>query len=184
MRTIWSTLWQRKASLSAQMANETNLCAEESWVERTRNGGGSGWCGSAFSKFLVQISCCVSSDFTDFCSTFDNFKPLVSVLQQIFLAIRSDTERLLGDLQCIFEACFLAFLGVLALRQFAIEHFLSCGQHDEPNKAVIASRWCRYREKKLKLKSLVSGMCFCHVVPKIFLRQVLWKWFSSFICHW
>ena len=31
MTTIWSILWLRKASVSAQIANETNLCSEESW---------------------------------------------------------------------------------------------------------------------------------------------------------
>ena len=49
----------------------------------------------------------------------------------------SDTERFHGDLQCVFEALFLAFLGAFVLRQFAVE------QHDRPNKAVIASRWSR-----------------------------------------
>ena len=56
MRSIWSTLWLRNASVSEQMANKTNLWAEESWAVRTRNGGGSGWCGSAFSKFPSQLS--------------------------------------------------------------------------------------------------------------------------------
>ena len=32
------------------MANEANLCTEESWIMKTTNGGGS---GSAFSKFPV-----------------------------------------------------------------------------------------------------------------------------------
>ena len=105
--------------MSAQVANETNLCAEESWVVRTRNGG-----GSAFSKFPVQLSCCISSDFTDFRSTFDNFTPLVSVLCQIFWTIRGNSERFHGKLQCVFEAIFLAFLGALALRQFRVEQFL------------------------------------------------------------
>ena len=66
--------------LSAQMDNETNLCAEESWAVRTRNGGGSSWCGCAFSKFPVQLSCLISTGLTDFHFTLDNFMPLVSVL--------------------------------------------------------------------------------------------------------
>ena len=92
---ITSTLWLRKASVSTQMGNEANLCAEESWAVRTRNGGGS---NSAFSKFPEQLTSCVSSGFTDFRSTFDNFTPLVSVLRQIFQAIRGDTERFRGNL--------------------------------------------------------------------------------------
>ena len=51
MRTIWLTLWLRKASVSAQMANETNVYPEKSWTVKTRNGGCSGWCGSAFLCF-------------------------------------------------------------------------------------------------------------------------------------
>ena len=124
MRTVWSTLWLRKASMSAQMANETNLCTEQSWAVTTRNGGGSGWCGNTFSKFPVQLSCCIPSFFTDVCSTLDNFTPLVSALCQIFQAIRGDTERFHGDLQCVFEVHFLAPLGALALRQFVVEQFL------------------------------------------------------------
>ena len=45
------------------MANETNLCTEEFWAVRIRNGG-------AFSKLPMQLGCCVSSGFTDFHSTF------------------------------------------------------------------------------------------------------------------
>ena len=124
MRTIWSTLCLRMGSVSVQMANETNLCVEESRAMRTRNVGGSGWCGSTFSKFPVQLSCCISSGFTDFSSTFYNFTPLVSVLCQIFQAIRGKNERFHGDLQYIFEVLFLVSLGVLALRQFTVEQFL------------------------------------------------------------
>ena len=107
-----------------ECANETNLCVEESREVRKTNGGCSGWCDSAFSKFPVQLSCCVSSDFTDFHSMFDNLTPLLSVLHQIFQAIRDDTERFHGDLQCVFEVLFLASLGALALRQFAIDQSL------------------------------------------------------------
>ena len=39
MRTIGSTLWLRKASVSVQIVNEINLCVEESWAVRTRNQG-------------------------------------------------------------------------------------------------------------------------------------------------
>ena len=102
--------------MNVQMANETNLCTEESWAVRTRNG-----CGSVFSKFLEQLLSCISSGFTDFHSLFDNFTPLLSVLHQIFQAIRGDNERFHGDFQCVFEVLFLAFLGALALRQFVIE---------------------------------------------------------------
>ena len=66
--------------------------------------------------FHAQLSCCVSSGFTDFRSTFDNFMPLVSVLCLVFQAIRGDTERFYEDLQCVFEAPFLDSLGALALR--------------------------------------------------------------------
>ena len=115
MRTIRSTLWLRKASVSAQMTNETNLCAEESWAVRTRNSGGSGWCCSAFSKFTSQLGWCVSSGFTEFHSMFDNFTLLVSVLWQIFQAIRGDTKDFM---ETIIEALLLASLGTLILRQF------------------------------------------------------------------
>ena len=50
--------------------------------------------------------------------------PLVSFLHQIFQAIRSDTERFHGELQCVFEALFLSSLGALPLRHFAVEQFL------------------------------------------------------------
>ena len=60
---------------------------------------------------------------------------------------------------------------------------LSCRRHDRPNEAVIASRWCRCWEEKPVLK-LRCQKCFCHVIPRIFLRQVVWKWFSFFICRW
>ena len=110
--------------ICAQMATEANLCAEESLTVRTRNNGGSVWYGSAFSKSPVRLSCCVPSCFTDFRSTLDNFMPLVPVLCQIFQAIRDDTKRFHGDLQCVFEAIFLASLKAFALRQFVVEHFL------------------------------------------------------------
>ena len=32
--------------------------------------------------------------------------------------------------------------------------------------------------RKAQVKSSVSGMHFCNVIPRIFLRQVVWKWFS------
>ena len=54
-----------------------------------------------------------------FRSTFDNFTPLVSVLRQIFQAIRGEIFH--GDLQCVLESLFLASFGAFALRQFAIE---------------------------------------------------------------
>ena len=74
--------------------------------------------------FLSFLHSSVSSGFTDLRSTLDNFTPLVLVLRQIFQAIRCDTERFHGDLQCIFEALFLASWGALALRQFAVGQFL------------------------------------------------------------
>ena len=77
-----------------------------------------------FSKITALFSCCVSPGFIDFRFTFDNFTPLVSVLRQIFQEIWGDTERFHGDLQCIFEMLFLASMGALALRQFAVEQFL------------------------------------------------------------
>ena len=80
--------------MRVQMANETILCAEESWVVRTKNDGGSGWCSSAFSKFPMLLSYCNSSGFPEFRSTFDNFTPFVSVLRQIFPVIRVDTKRI------------------------------------------------------------------------------------------
>ena len=55
---------------------------------------------------------------------FDNFKPLLSVLRQIFLSIRGDTEIFRRGLQCVFEALFLASTGALALRQFVVEQVL------------------------------------------------------------
>ena len=142
---------------------------------RTRNGG-----GSAFAKFPTQLSCCVFSGFTDM---FDNFTPLVSVLCQIFLAIRGDTERFQRDLQYVIEVLFLAFLGVLAVNHRAVSlggGDLSYRQHDWPNEAMIATRWYRCWEEKPELKLWCRGMCFCHVMPRIFLRQVVWKWFSFY----
>ena len=100
------------------------ICVWKSWAVRTRNCSSSGWYCTAFSKFPMQLSCCVSSGFTDFSSMFDNFTPLVSALCQMFQTIRGDTERFHGDLQCVFEPLFLDSLGALALRQFAIEQFL------------------------------------------------------------
>ena len=142
MATICSTLCLGTGSMRAKLADETNLCAEESWAGRTRNGGGSGWYGSAFSKFPAQTSCCVPSYFTDFRSTFYNFTPLVSVLHQIFQAVRDDTERFHGDLQCVFESFFLAYVRAITVRRRALSSGggdLSCEQHDRPNEAVIAS---------------------------------------------
>ena len=113
MQTIWSTLWLRKASMSAQMVNETNLRAEESWAVRTRKG--SGWCGSAFSKFPAQLSCCFSSSFKLLLHIWQFH---ITCLRQMFLAIRVNSERFHGDLQCVFEALFLASLGALPLSFF------------------------------------------------------------------
>ena len=124
MRTIWSTLWLRTGPVNVQMANEANLCAEVSWAVRARNGSSSGWCGSAFFKFPSQLSYCIPSCFTDFHSMFNNFTPLVFVLHQIFQALRGDTERFHGDPPCVFEALFLASLGIFALKQFVIGKFL------------------------------------------------------------
>ena len=72
MRTIWST-WVRRQLIRP-------ICGWKRLV----------WYGIAFSKFPLQLSCCISSGFTDFRSTFDNFTLLVSVLQQIFQARKKD----------------------------------------------------------------------------------------------
>ena len=109
------TLWLRKAPMSAQMANETNLCVEESMAVRTRNGSGSGWCGSAFSKllhffwfhWLLTTSCHLSL----FC---------VRYSRQLGAILKDFIETFSVFLKCF----FLASLGALALRQFAIEQFL------------------------------------------------------------
>ena len=119
MTTIWSTLWLRKASVSAQVANETNLCVKESWTVRTRNGGASDWYGSAFSKFPAQLSCCITlQTFALNLTTSHHF----SVLHQIFQAMEAISFH--GDLQCVFEVLFLASFGALALRQFTVEQSL------------------------------------------------------------
>ena len=89
-----------------------------------KSSNGNGWCGSVLSKFPVQLSCCGFSGFTDFRSTFDNFMPLVSVLHQIFQAIRSDIEIFHVALLCVFEVRFLASLRAFSLRQFGVEQFL------------------------------------------------------------
>ena len=60
---------------------------------------------------------------SDFRFTFNNFTTLISVLCQIFQAIRNDTKKFHEDLQCVFEALFLASFGALALRQFAVAQF-------------------------------------------------------------
>ena len=110
--------------MSVQMANETTVCVrvlgsenKEWWLRWLM------W-QYLFFKFPVQLSCCISSGFTEFQSTFDNFTPLLSVLHQILQVIRGNTERFHGDLQYVFEVLFLASLGALALRQFTIEEFL------------------------------------------------------------
>ena len=112
---------------------------------RTRNGGGSGWCGSVFSKFHAQLSCCVSSGFTDFRSTFENFTPLVFILGQIFQAIRGDTKGFHGDLLWVFVELFLIYLGALALRQFVVDQFI--------REAVIfhAVTWCPTETIEIRL---------------------------------
>ena len=143
--------------MSAQRANKANLWAEESWAGRTKNGVGSGWCGSAFSKFPAQLSYCVFYRFTDFRSTFDNFTPLVSVLRQIFqgrywniswkpsVCLWSAFSDLLGS----------AFPEIVRRRAVSSEGGdVSCGQYDRPNEAVITSRWCRCWEEKPELKLL------------------------------
>ena len=166
MRTIWAILWLRKVSVNAQIANETNLCIEESWPATTRNGGGSGWCGSAFSKFPTQLSYCVSSGFTDFCSMFDNFTPFVSVLHQIFQAMRGQYWKISWRLSMCLWSTFSGLLGSASpktVRHRAVSSGgsdLSCGQHDQPNKAVIASRWCRCWEEKVELKLWRLGCIF------------------------
>ena len=159
--------------MSAQMVNETNLCVEESWAMRTRNGGGSGWCGTAISKFPVQLGYCVSSGFTNLRSMFDNFVLLVSVLHQIFQAIRGDTKRFCEDLPCLWSA----FFGLLkntcpeTVHRRAVSlggGELLCRQHDQSNEAVISSRWCRCWEEKPELKLCCLGCVFA-----------MWCWESS-----
>ena len=170
MMIIRSTSWLGMGSVNAKIANETNLCAEESWAVRTRNGDGSGWCGSAFSKFLAQLSCCIPSCFTDFHSMFENFTPLVFVLCQIFQAIRGDRKIWQRPSVCLWSA-FSSLFGsacpeTICCRAVSSEGGdLSCGQHDRPNKAVIASRWCRCWEEKSKLKLWCQRCVFamwCH----------------------
>ena len=135
---------------------------------RTRNGGCS---GSIFSKFPVQLSCYISSGFTDFSSTFDNFMPLVFVLCQLGAILKDFMETFSVSLKCSFWSpetvhCWAVSLG---------GGDLSCW-HDQPNKTVIESR-CRCWEEKPELKLWCWGMYFCHVMLRIFLKQVVWKWF-------
>ena len=156
MRTIWSTLWLRTGSVRAQMAKETNLCTKESSAVRTRNGSGSGWCGSTFSKFSSLLSCCVPSFFIDFRSTFDNFKPLASVLTQIFHTnmsgkdfrfsrqLRSKTKRFHGNHSVCLWSTFSGLLRIACpeiISRKAVSSGggnLSCRQ-DRSNKTVIAT---------------------------------------------
>ena len=149
----------------------------------TKNKSGSGWYSSAFSKFPVQLNCCVSSGFTDFCFPFDNFMLLVSVLRQIFQAIRCDTKRFLVT----FSVSLKRFSGLVGSAcpetvprgtVSSGDGDLSCGQHDRPNETVIKARWCRCWEVKPELKLWCWVMCFCRVMPRIFLVRVVWKWFS------
>ena len=57
MKILFSfLLFSLPSSVSVQIANETNLFAEESEAVRIKNGGGSGWYGSDFSKFPAQLS--------------------------------------------------------------------------------------------------------------------------------
>ena len=46
-------------NLSVQMANEANLCTEESWTVRTRKCGSRGQGGSTFFKLPVLFSSCI-----------------------------------------------------------------------------------------------------------------------------
>ena len=84
---------------------------------------------------------------------------------------------------------FLASLRALTMRQLAVELFL--------REAVIFNAEIMTDRTKLRLhqddidaekrspsKNFGLGMCFCHVMPRIFFKQVVWKLFSFFIRHW
>ena len=147
------------------MANETNLCTEESWTVRTRNGGGSGWCGSAFSKFPAQLSCCmfsISQTFAPrlttsrhmslFCATY--FRQLVTIPKDFM-------ETFSVSLKCLFWPACSETVNRRAVSSGGSD--LSCGQHDRPNDAVIASRWCRCWEEKPELKLRCLGCIYIYI---------------------
>ena len=135
----------RTGSVSAQMANEANLCTEESWAVRTRNDGGSGWCGSAFLSFL-------HSSVATFLLASQTFTPCLTTSRHLSLSC-TKYSRLLGWYQKIswrLSVCLWnTFFGLHGSTcPETVCHWavslgsgdLSCRQHVRPNKAVIASR--------------------------------------------
>ena len=121
--------------MSAQMANETNLCAQESWAERTRNGGSCGGCDNAFSKFPAQLSYCVSSGFTDFCSNLTTSH----YLSLSCARFSSQLGAIPKDFMETFSVSFKRFFWrpwsacLETVRRRAVSSGggdLSCGQHD------------------------------------------------------
>ena len=162
----------RKASLSAQMANETNLCAEESWAVRTKNSGSSSWCGSAFSQFPVHLSCWLSLHIWQLQATCLYLVPNIPCNEGQYQKISwrplvylwSDFSGFLGS-TCPETVCHRAVSSE--------DGDLSCRQHDQPKCNCI--KMVRMLGRKARVKTSVSGMCFYHVMLRIFLRQVVWK---------
>ena len=65
------------------------------------------------------------------------FAPRVTISRHLCLSWSSadipgywgDTEKFHGDHQCVFKALFPVSIGTVALRQFAVKHFLSAVKH-------------------------------------------------------
>ena len=143
---------------------------------RTRNGGASGWYGTAFSKFPAQLSCCVSSGFIDFCFMFDHFMSFIYLVPDI-PGNKGLYWKISGKPSVRLWSTFSGPLGSACSETVHCRAVslgggdLSCGQQDRTNNAVIATRCCRCWEREARIKTSELVRCFCHVMPRVFLRS-------------
>ena len=122
--------------------------------------------------FLSFLCCSV----TVFLLVSQTFTPLVSVLRQIFKAIRSDTKRFHGDLLYVFEALFLASFEHLPwdsspYSSFFLEAVIFYADNmTGPTKLWLHQDW----EEKPELKLWYEGCVFA-----------MWCWesFSDRLCQ-
>ena len=152
------------------MANETNLCAEESWTLRTRNCGRSSWCGNDFSKFLAAFRL-ASQTFVPRLTTSRNLSLFFTrYSRQLGVILKGFVKTFSVSLKHLFwEHLFPEIVRQGAVSSGGGE--LSCGQHDQPNEAMIASR-CWEEKPELKLR------CRRYAFP-------MWSWesFSGWLCE-
>ena len=157
-------LWLKMGSMSMQMSNETNLSVEESkWGQ----GIVTAECNVAV-PFLYFLHCSVamlllvSQAFTPclttschlslFCTRYSR---LLGVISKDFMEIFSVSLKHFSNLHgsaCPETVCCRAVSSE--------EGNLSCWQHDQPNKTVIASRWYRCWKEKTELKLCCQGCVF------------------------